>query len=81
MYTSPIVLHLPTWLFCIGPSFSNSSQNSLLVSRIDGGDPDFVFAALDLSNPEAEDAVYDYMHDRTSDSGQMARCPNDDMAT
>jgi hypothetical protein len=53
----------------------------LLVSRIDGGDPDFVFAALDLSNPEAEDAVYDYMHDRTSDSGQMARCPNDDMAT
>eukprot|EP00435_Cladocopium_sp_Y103_P031168 s634_g7.t2 len=36
---------------------------------IDGGDPDFVFAALELSNPEAEDAVYDYMHDRTSDSG------------
>eukprot|EP00439_Symbiodinium_sp_Y106_P030511 s2781_g3.t1 len=31
---------------------------------IDGGDPDFVFAALDLTNPEAEDATYDYMQDR-----------------
>eukprot|EP00438_Fugacium_kawagutii_P007471 Skav230096 [mRNA] locus=scaffold283:2039:36053:- [translate_table: standard] len=36
---------------------------------IDGGDPDFVFAALDLTNPEAEDAVYEYMQDRTGDAG------------
>lgn len=38
--------------------------------RIDGGDPDFVFAALDLTNPEAEDAVYEYMQDRTGDAGK-----------
>ncbi|CAK9054035.1 Dynein axonemal heavy chain 2 (Axonemal beta dynein heavy chain 2) (Ciliary dynein heavy chain 2) [Durusdinium trenchii] len=40
-----------------------------LAGRIDGGDPDFVFASLDLTNPEAEDAVYDYMQDRNGDSG------------
>lgn len=42
--------------------------------RIDGGDPDFVFAALDLSNPEAEEAVYDYMQDRNSDAGAPSGC-------
>lgn len=42
---------------------------NLEVPRIDGGDPDFVFAALDLGNPEAEDATYDYMQDRTGDAG------------
>lgn len=52
---------------------------NLEVPRIDGGDPDFVFAALDLGNPEAEDATYDYMQDRTGDAGLffwgMLRCP------
>jgi len=32
--------------------------------EIDGGDPDFVFASLDLTNPESEDAIYEYMQDR-----------------
>ena len=45
------------------------AEGSLHHLRIDGGDPDFVFASLDLTNPEAEDAVYDYMEDRNGDSG------------